>query len=117
MIMKGMKVLMNDNFRLATEILSKYNQEHLLSFYDELEENQKDMLINQILRIDFDNILTLYKNSFIDSDSDIKDISPLLHIDKENLTTKEIERYTNIGIDSIKKGEFAVITLSGGQRN
>ena len=44
------------------EILKKYNQEHLLYFYDELSEEEKNKLINQILTIDFDKILNIYKN-------------------------------------------------------
>ena len=37
----------------AKEILSTYNQEHLIYFYDELNDEQKDMLLNQIIKINF----------------------------------------------------------------
>ena len=50
----------------AIEKLKKYNQEHLLMFYDELDDSQKQKLLNQILSIDFNEILTLYKNSYIE---------------------------------------------------
>ena len=35
-------------------MLKKYGQEHLLLFYDKMDENQKQVLINQIENIDFD---------------------------------------------------------------
>ena len=35
----------------AKEILKKYNQEHLLNFYDELTEDEKKILISQIIKI------------------------------------------------------------------
>ena len=47
------KDIMEDKYNLAREILRKYNQEHLLMFYDELNDNQKEKLLNQILSIDF----------------------------------------------------------------
>ena len=44
-------------------ILHKYNQEHLLNFYKELTNVQKDKLLDQILNINFDLILHLYEQS------------------------------------------------------
>ena len=54
---------MENKLKLAKDILKKYNQEHLLYFYDELTQDEKEKLLNQILTIDFEKILTLYKNS------------------------------------------------------
>ena len=49
-----------DNFLKAKEILKEYNQEHLLSFYDELYDEQKKFLVIKILRIYFKQIFDLY---------------------------------------------------------
>ena len=108
---------MDDSFYKIKEILEKYNQEHLLSFYDELDANQKSILLKQLSQTDFSQIQNLYNNSFIDEPVLKKDISPLLHIDKSKLTNSEKEHFEQIGINSIKNGEFAVITLAGGQRH
>ena len=35
------------------EILKKYNQEHLVKYYAELADNEKENLLSQIERIDF----------------------------------------------------------------
>ena len=105
---------MEKDFHLATEILKRFNQEHLLSFYDELEDGQKDMLLQQILNINFNEITTLYKNSYVENNNSTDVITPLPHINKSNLAEDEISYYEQIGINAIKNGELAVVTLSGG---
>jgi len=106
---------MEENLKKAKNILNKYGQEHLLSFFDELENDKKEFLLNQILKIDFKEITELYKKSFEDKEIDLKEISPLPYIIKENLSKKDISYYSNIGLDIIKNNKFAVITLAGGQ--
>ena len=78
---------MENKLKLAKDILKKYNQEHLLYFYDELPQDEKDKLLNQILTIDFEKILTLYANSLNSHyDTNIK-ISPIPHIEKDILSS------------------------------
>jgi len=106
---------MEDKYNLAMEILIKYNQEHLLMFYDELDYDKKEKLLNQILNIDFDEILTLYKNSYIDEDLSNSKISPISYTIKENMDKMHSVYYTSIGEKIIKDGKFAVVTMAGGQ--
>lgn len=106
---------MDDKLKKAKEILKKYNQEHLLHFYDELSEEEKNKLITQILTIDFEKIIAIYQNSFNSSyDSNVK-ISPIPHIEKDKLSSGEIDYYSKIGEAIIKSNEFAVVTMAGGQ--
>ena len=51
---------MDHNLNKVKEILKEYEQEHLLQFYRELTESQRAHLLNQILNIDFEQILSLY---------------------------------------------------------
>lgn len=106
-----------DNYKKAKEILKKYNQEKLLYFYDELEDNEKQKLVNQILSLDFEQILTLYKNSYISKNFEIeKDtISPIEHVEKNLLSDEEKEKYERIGEKIISKNQIAVVTMAGGQ--
>jgi UDP-N-acetylglucosamine pyrophosphorylase len=106
---------MEEKLKKAKEILIDYKQEHLLSFFDELENEKKEFLLDQILRIDFKEILDLYEKSFEDEEIDMKDISPAPYIIKQNLLEEEKNYYKNIGLDIIKNNEFAVVTLAGGQ--
>ena len=106
---------MDDKLRTAKEILKKYNQEHLLYFYDELSEEEKNILINQILNIDFEKIINLYLNSKKVEDLSKVEISPLPHIEKDKLSEKEINYYTQIGEAVIKNNQVAIVTMAGGQ--
>jgi UDP-N-acetylglucosamine pyrophosphorylase len=106
---------MDDKLKLAKEILKKYNQEHLLNFYDEISNEEKNMLINQILNIDFEEIINLYNNSKINDNLSNIEISPLSHIEKDKLTENESNYYTKIGESVIKNHQVAVVTMAGGQ--
>lgn len=106
---------MEDKLKKAKEILRKYNQEHLLHFYDELSEEKRNLLINQILTIDFEQILNIYKNSFNSNYDPKVKISPIPHLEKNKLSSNEIAYYSKIGEAIIKNNEFAVITMAGGQ--
>lgn len=85
---------MKDKLKLAKEILKKYDQEHLLYFYDEISKEEKNILINQILNIDFEKIINLYRNSKKADDLSNVKISPLPHIEKDKLAEKELNYYT-----------------------
>ena len=94
---------MDEKFKKAKDILIKYNQEHLL---------------NEIFRINFDEILTLYTKSINNQNIDTNfKVSPIKHIEKDKLTNLEIENYTKIGEEKIKSNAFAVVTMAGRSRN
>lgn len=99
----------------AKEILKKYNQEHLLNFYDELTEDEKKILISQINSTDFNKVNNYYNESVTATNISSDRISPIPYIEKDKLSSEEISNYTKIGEDSIKNGELAIITLAGGQ--
>ena len=95
-------------------LLEKYNQSHLLSFYNELNDNEKEDLLKQIESIDFELILGLFNNKDKYEKSDDV-IEPIKYIDKLKLSSDEIEKYSKIGEQCIKNGEYAFATLAGGQ--
>ena len=99
----------------AMQILKKYNQEHLLNFFDELTDCEKETLLSQIHNIDFEGINNLYIHSTKDDSISYDRISPIPFVDKSNLSEKEINYYSQIGNDYINKGKLAIITLAGGQ--
>lgn len=101
-------------YNKCIDILEKYNQRHLLNFYDILNGEKRELLLDQILRINFEQICDLYKNSYIEPEKH-DTITPLPYVDKAKLSNKEFKYYNKIGIETIKNHEFAVITLAGGQ--
>ena len=97
------------------EILERYGQEHLLQFYDELSDDEKSALLQQILTISFEEILHLYEKSKFDVFDSTEEIAPLPYICKDALSQEEISFYSDIGNKVIKNGEIGIITLAGGQ--
>ena len=113
--MKNKKINNSIKLRKAQTILKKYGQEQLLHFYEELDNHQKDLLLNQILKIDFKLLNKLYVESFKNKIIDHESISPIKYLSYENFTDIEKNKYKLIGDKIIKNGELAVITLAGGQ--
>ena len=107
---------MNYNIDEIKYKLKKYNQEHLLNFYDSLDERKKEQLLAQIENIDFELINSLYnktkekKGQGHEADS----IEPISFIDKYKLN-EEYKYYENIGKKAIKEGKLACVTMAGGQ--
>lgn len=108
---------MKRNLQVAKEILKKYNQEHLLCFYDELNEEQKECLINQICSINFEKIFNLYEASKSDELIPINLLEPLPYTEKYKLSKDESTYFSNIGDDVINANKLAVVTMAGGQRH
>lgn len=93
-------------------ILKKYNQEHLLDFYSELNEDEKENLLLQIENIDFELMDRLCKNVGNQSSKE-KEIELVKCVVKDEMNNKE--DYIKIGIEAIKNGELAVCSMAGGQ--
>lgn len=108
-------MFMVQNLEKAKDILKKYHQEHLLAFYDELNNKEKAYLLNQICSINFEQILNLYEASKIDEVLPSNLIEPLPYNIKREIPKDKFALYENIGIDAIKGGKFAVVTMAGGQ--
>ena len=89
------------------EILTKYNQEHLLKDYDKLE--------NQILQINFEQIMDLYEKTKKEISFGEDKIEPISYVDKAKL--EDIEKYEKIGESEIREGKLAFVTMAGGQRH
>ena len=54
---------MEEKLLATKEILKKYGQEHLLENYENLSEENKNVLLNDILTIDFGEIAELYEQT------------------------------------------------------
>ncbi len=105
---------MNEKLNYCRKLLKEYNQEHLLEFYNDLNKDEKENLLNEILDLDFNEIISLYENSKSINNNFYK-ISPIEHIEKNKLTKEQLYNYSIIGEKQIKNNNYAVVTMAGGQ--
>lgn len=99
------------NYEEAIKLTKKYGQEQLLDFYGELSEKEKESLLKQISKIDFEYMKSLYENKDNYEMLD-KEITSMDAIDSKKINK---EMYEKIGENSIKNGELAVCSMAGGQ--
>ena len=104
-----------NKMRDTIDILKKYNQEHIIKLLKKLDEDKKEELIEQINTIDFHQISELYNNTKKEIKFKESKIEPLKYLDKEKLTAEQKEEFDNLGEQSIRNGEYAVVTMAGGQ--
>lgn len=105
---------MVNELQKAKETLEKYNQEHLLNFYNILSDEEKLDLIKDIKSTDFEEMRTLYENSKKDEIFDGR-FSPINYVVKNELNKEEVKKYTEIGEKAILNNEVAIVTMAGGQ--
>ena len=106
---------MVDKLQKVNKILDTYDQKHLIRFYDELDASKKEALLDQILSIDFEQIFKLYDNSMKTEKLAPNELSPLEYFIKNDFTKEEFDNYSKTGENLVKNGNFAVITMAGGQ--
>lgn len=104
---------MNDRLTKLKEKLKKYEQEHLLMYYEKMGEDEKKELLNKIEAIDFDLMQNLYKHAKNPIDLENAVIEPAEYVEKAKLTIAERNMYEQKGIEAIKKGKYAVVTMAG----
>ena len=95
------------------EILKKYNQEHLLMFYDELTSEEQKELIADIETIDFDTMNSL--KNIKETVSGTDEIAPVRAVQRENYSKQQLEDLKLRGRMIIESGSYAILTMAGGQ--
>ena len=104
-----------DKIEEAKKILKKYNQNHIINLLNKLDEEKKEALIEQINNIDFHQISELYTNTKKEVEIKENKIESIKYLDKEKLSKDEKEKYDNLGENAIRNGQYAVVTMAGGQ--
>ena len=104
-----------ENFEDIERKIKRYNQGHLLDYYNNIQdENLKLKFEKQLENIDYELIDSLYKKTTIPIKEEIGNVEPINYWDKERLGGK-YDFYESIGIDAIKQGKLAAVTMAGGQ--
>lgn len=97
------------------EKLKKYNQEQIIVEIEKMNKEEQEKIAKQIEEIDFDEVQKLYKLTKENHVTNNGKIEPINYIDLEKISEEEKEEAKKIGENIIKKNEFAVVTMAGGQ--
>lgn len=106
---------MDKELEKVQEKLKKYNQEHLLNGYEKLSDTKKQILLEQINNLDFEQILELYENTKKEINFENTKITHMEYVDKSKLSNEEYDKYYKLGCKIIENGKYAVLTMAGGQ--
>ena len=104
-----------DKVQDTIDLLKIYNQEHIIKLSEKLDENQKQVLVEQISKIDFHQLKELYDNTKKEIEIKENKIEPLPYLDKKKLSEEQKEEFQRLGEAVLEKGEYAVVTMAGGQ--
>lgn len=104
-----------DKIQDTINLLKMYNQEHVIKLLNQLEGKEKEELIEQINRIDFHQIMELYDNTKKEIEIKENKIENISYLDKAKLSRDQREEFDTLGEMVIRNGEYAVVTMAGGQ--
>lgn len=95
------------NYNEAVEKLKTFNQEHVLRFYEELNEDGKKELLSQIERTDFTVIEQAADGGKREKIAPIKAMTlPEIEMGREH--------FGRIGIEAVRAGKVGAVLLAGG---
>lgn len=98
------------NLAQAKEKLAKYGQEHVLKYYDELSEQEREALLSQIEATDM-NILESCRHR--EELGQRGDITPLAVMQLSEIEENR-ESFTESGLEAIRAGKVGAVLLAGG---
>jgi len=105
-----------------TQRLAEYNQEHLVRFWNDLDDTERGQLYNELTNLDLGYITQCFKNcqeELTKASTVIDDqLEPLPDSVLGSLVRTDVEtlrKYEDIGLNLISRGQVAVLLLAGGQ--
>ena len=104
-----------DKMQDVIELLTEYNQLHIVKWLKKLDENKKRELIEQINHIDLHQIAELYDNAKKEIKFKENKIEPIEYLDKQKMDENTKAELSKIGERIIQNGQYAVVTMAGGQ--
>lgn len=97
------------NYKEAYEKLETYNQLHILKYYDTLDKNQQQALLNEIAQTDFSVLAISQKKEPAERGV----ITPIEAMELAEIEEKK-EMYEALGMEAIKAGKAGAVLLAGG---
>lgn len=99
----------------AINKLKEYNQQEIVDLLNLLSDDEKEKIYNQIINLDFEQIDKLYNELSKKEKIGTDNIEEILALNKDKLSSEELNKYNQLGENIIKNNEYALVTMSGGQ--
>lgn len=110
------------NFESVIDLLKKYDQEHIIKFWDKLNENEKKILLEDIYEINIPEVIEMFKNTTKNMSVDQQKLDDRMNPLPADLygavsrSPKELLiNYEHIGLEQISDGKVGVLLMAGGQ--
>lgn len=103
------------NFEEMKDVLERHNQNHVVLAYERANSENKKKILEQVSKIDFENMKKLYNTAKNPVEVKEAEITPMQYKDVTKLTDDEKSRYIAIGEKIIKERKLAAVTMAGGQ--
>ncbi len=107
------------DLKTAKKLLEKHNQIQLLRFWERLNSDEKQGLLDQISDLDFDKIdewvANLIKKTPAAGDLDLTPAASYPPLPADKKQAKIYEKASNLGKNLISKGKIAAFLVAGGQ--
>jgi UDP-N-acetylglucosamine/UDP-N-acetylgalactosamine diphosphorylase len=104
------------------ELLLPHNQEHLIKFWPELCDNEREQLANEILKLDLMEVNEIFRRANETTkiilekiDDDLKPIPQTHYESVPGLSAEKLKEYEDLGLKEISEGRVGVLLLAGGQ--
>ena len=94
----------------AKQKLAKYGQEHVLKYYEELSETERNALLLQIQHADMSMLASCGNKGELNPRGVI---TPLAAMQLEEISANQ-ELFTAIGLEAIRQGKMGAVMLAGG---
>ncbi|RWS29385.1 UDP-N-acetylhexosamine pyrophosphorylase-like isoform X2 [Leptotrombidium deliense] len=103
--------------------LKQYKQEHLLSFWHQLNDEQRASLYEDLQSIDFDSVTRIFEqcmnpefggNSCAIDDHLLEPLTDDIHEGVTKTTAEQLKSYKQLGLKAISEGRVAALLLAGG---
>ena len=107
---------MSERLESVQSLLAQHKQEHLLTFYGELDEGAQSSLLSQIETIDFGLLDGLIRQEVLEPQSE--EIAPS-HLEPAPShffeTSEAADQFRRAGEELLRAGQVAAFTVAGGQ--
>lgn len=99
------------DYKEAYQLLKEYGQEHVLTYYEELSEEEQETLLKQIASTDYRVIQAIYQRDM--EAGGTRNIAPLAAMQLEEIAVRKAE-FRQIGAKAIEEGKVGAVLLAGG---